>query len=247
MALGGDIQICKNTFIGLLGGFSRTPFHWQNHRGKGHMNTGNIGLYGTWVDECGLYVDGQVIGGRNRFKSHRNIAFGSIKRRAQEHHSAFQLSTDGEIGYAIALPDLTVQPFLNLDYVVVHEKRFRERGAQSLDLNIKSRTAQFLQGELGATFYHTYIVDDVLLRPAVQLGWVQKRPLNHANHIKGGLVGLPQALTVIGDNRVRNQLAPAVSFTAQFATGLNIIANMSAEVLNGQSTGELLLKVGYDF
>jgi outer membrane autotransporter protein len=246
-SLGGDAQLCKNTFVGLLGGYSNTPFDWKSRRGNGHMNTTNLGIYGTWMDDSGLYVDGQVIGGNNRFKSWRKIAFGSINRTAHESHRALQLSTDGEIGYAMALPCFTVQPFLNLDYILVHENSYKERGAQSFNLNIKSKTAQFLQGELGATIYHTYVVNETLIRPAIQLGWVQKRPFEHNGHVKGGLVGQPQTLIVVGDNRTRNQFAPAVSLTAQLPNGINLIANLSAEVFDGQNTGEALLKLGYDF
>ena len=252
-SLGGDVQIfknaCQSAFVGLLGGYSNTEFDWKTHRGNGHMNSYNLGAYGTWIDG-GFYVDAQVIGGQNRFKSFRNLNFtsptGSIKRIAREHHRAFQLSTDGEIGYAIPLESLTFQPFFNLDYVLVHEKSYKERGAQSLNLTIKSKTSNFLQGELGATFYHTYVVCDTLLRPAFQLGWVQKRPISNARE-KGGLVNQAQTLSVLGDGRVRNQLAPALSLTAQFPDGINVIANVSAEVLGGQSTGEALLKIGYDF
>jgi autotransporter-associated beta strand protein len=244
-SMGGDVQICKNAFIGLLGGYSNTPFEWKMHRGKGQMNTYNLGAYGTWIDG-GFYIDGQIIGGQNRFRSFRNIAFGSIKRTAREHHRAFQLSTDAEIGYAIPLESLTFQPFFNLDYVLVHEKGYKERGAQSLNLAVKSKTAQFLQGELGATIYHTYVICDTLFRPAFQLGWLQKRPVSNSKE-RGGLVGQPQTLTVLGDNRVRNQLAPALSLTAQFPEGFNVTANVSAEVLGGQNTGEALLKIGYDF
>ena len=86
----------------------------------------------------------------------------------------------------------------------------------------------------------------MLFRPAFQLGWVQKRPVSNG-HERGGLVNEPQTLTVLGDNRVRNQLAPALSLTAQLPNGLNVVANVSAEVLGGQSTGEALLKLGYDF
>ncbi|MBA3814160.1 MAG: autotransporter domain-containing protein, partial [Alphaproteobacteria bacterium] len=245
-SLGGDVQLCKNMFVGLLGGYSNTPFDWRSHRGNGHMHTTNLGVYGTWVKE-GFYLDGQIIGGNNRFKSWRKIAFGSINRTARESHRAFQLSTDGEIGYAMALPCFIFQPFINLDYVLVHEKSYREKGAQSLNLNIKSKRAQFLQGELGATIYHTYVVNDVLIRPAFQVGWLQKRPFEHNGSVKGGLVDQPKTLTVIGDNRVRNQFAPAVSLTAQFPNGFNMTANLSAEVFDGQNTGEALLRLGYDF
>ncbi len=247
ISLGADHEVVKNTFVGLFAGMSTTPFHWHGHRGKGHMKSYYGGLYGTWMDDCGLYLDGQVIAGQDRYRSHRNINFGPIHRKAKEHHHGNQFSVDTEVGYAMTLPLLTVQPYLDASYMFVHENGFREKGAQSLDFRIKKKNASFIRGAVGTQLYRTFVAGETLIRPAIQLAYVHKQPIGHHEAIKGGLVGEPQTLSVLGDNKPRNQFAPGISLTSQFQNGLYIIANVSGEVLDGQNAGEALVRVGYDF
>jgi hypothetical protein len=92
------------------------------------------------------------------------------------------------------------------------------------------------------------MVEDVLVRPSLQLGWVQKRPVGKGRaHIQGGLLNQPQTLTVLGDDRVRNQLSSGFSLSAQFNDGLYMIGNISGEVGSGEKSGEAILSVGYQF
>ncbi|MBY0502158.1 MAG: hypothetical protein K2P93_09685, partial [Alphaproteobacteria bacterium] len=63
----------------------------------------------------------------------------------------------------------------------------------------------------------------------------------------GGIIGEPQTLTLLGDSKVRNQVAPGVGVTVQFTKGLYVIANVSAQLGSGQNLGDALVRVGYDF
>ncbi|MBS0272666.1 MAG: autotransporter domain-containing protein [Proteobacteria bacterium] len=246
LSIGGDHQIVKNVFVGLFGGMSTTPFNWKHSRGHGRMKSYYGGVYGTWMSDMGLYVDGQVIAGQDRFHSTRKIQFANINRRAKEGHHGNQFSVDTEIGYAWGLPMMTVQPYIDASYMVVHEHGFREKGAQSLNFRIKSKTSPFIRGAVGTQLYRTFVCRDMLIRPAVQLAYVRKQPLGHKN-VRGGLVGQPQTLSVVGDNKVRNQFAPGVSLTAQLENGTYIIGNVSGQVFSGENSGEALVRIGYDF
>jgi outer membrane autotransporter protein len=246
LSIGGDHEVLCNTYLGILGGFSTTPFHWGQERGYGRMKSYYGGLYGTWLSQTGLYADGQIIAGGDQFHSKRNIKFPGINRVAKQSHKAGQFSANAEVGYAWMLQPFTLQPFLDGTYMFAKEQGFRERGAQSLNFKIKSKTSQFLRGEIGAQVYRTYVLCDALVRPAVQLSYVHKHPIS-GTHVKGGLVGEPQTLTLLGDSKVRNQVAPGVGVTVQFAKGLYIIANVSAQLGSGQNLGDALVRVGYDF
>ncbi|MBP9776331.1 MAG: autotransporter domain-containing protein, partial [Alphaproteobacteria bacterium] len=83
---------------------------------------------------------------------------------------------------------------------------------------IKGRMSQFFRGEIGAQVYKTYVLCDALVRPALQLSWVHKRSMGqNSAKVQGGLVGQAQSLSVAGDNRTRNQVAPGLALTVQFA------------------------------
>jgi autotransporter-associated beta strand protein len=246
LSIGGDHEVLCNTYLGILGGFSTTPFHWGQERGYGRMKSYYGGLYGTWLSQTGLYADGQIIAGGDQFHSKRNIKFPGINRVAKQSHKAGQFSANAEVGYAWMLQPFTLQPFLDGTYMFAKEQGFREKGAQSLNFKIKSKTSQFLRGEVGAQMYRTYVLCDALVRPAFQLSYVHKHPIS-GTHVKGGIVGEPQTLTLLGDSKVRNQVAPGVGVTVQFAKGLYIIANVSAQLGSGQNLGDALIRVGYDF
>ena len=130
----------------------------------------------------------------------------------------------------------------------VNESGFREKGAQSLDFKIKGRMSQFFRGEIGAQVYKTYVLCDALVRPALQLSWVHKRSMGpNSAKVQGGLVSQAPSLVVSGDNRTRNQVAPGLALTVQFAKGLYVIGNVSSQFGGGQKLGDALIRVGYDF
>lgn len=248
-ALGADYTIAKNTILGFLGGSSSTSFTWNQGRGWGHMNSGFGGLYAAWMEDRGFYVEGQTLFGGNRFKTARRIHFSTIDRTAREAHNAFQFTGNLELGYVIPLcASFTLQPFIMADYMVMRERGYTETGAGTLNMHIKSQTSQFLQGELGAIVYKTFAIDDILLRPTAELGWVQRRPVGSSkNKVKGGLINQPSSLVVTGLNKVYNQIAPGMGLITQFANGLYVSGNVYGQCGNGLNIGEALLRVGYDF
>ena len=248
ISLGGDHEVLKNTYLGFLGGMSTTPFHWQQGRGSGRVKSYYGGIYGTWLSQTGFYADGQLIAGGDNYNSHRNIVYPGVNRKARQSHNGGQFSTDLQAGYVWSLKHLTVQPYADATYMFVNESGFREKGAQSLDFKIKGRMSQFFRGEIGAQVYKTYVLCDALVRPALQLSWVHKRSMGlNSAKIQGGLVGQSQSLVVSGDNRNRNQVAPGLALTVQFAKGLYIISNVSSQFGGGEKLGDALLRIGYDF
>jgi fibronectin-binding autotransporter adhesin len=248
ISLGGDHEVLKNTYLGFLGGMSTTPFHWQQGRGSGRVKSYYGGIYGTWLSQTGFYADGQLIAGGDNYNSHRNIVYPGVNRKARQSHNGGRFSTDLQAGYVWSLKHLTVQPYVDATYMFVNESGFREKGAQSLDFKIKGRMSQFFRGEIGAQVYKTYVLCDALIRPALQLSWVHKRSMGpNSAKVQGGLVGQAQSLSVAGDNRTRNQVAPGLALTVQFAKGLYIIGNVSSQFGGGQKLGDALIRVGYDF
>jgi fibronectin-binding autotransporter adhesin len=248
ISLGGDHEVMKNTYLGFLGGMSTTPFHWQQGRGSGRVKSYYGGIYGTWLSQTGFYADGQLIAGGNNYNSHRNIVYPGVNRKARQNHNGGQFSTDLQAGYVWSLKHLTVQPYADATYMFVNESGFREKGAQSLDFKIKGRMSQFFRGEIGAQVYKTYVLCDALVRPALQLSWVHKRSMGpNSAKVQGGLVSQAPSLVVSGDNRTRNQVAPGLALTVQFAKGLYVIGNVSSQFGGGQKLGDALIRVGYDF
>ena len=247
-ALGVDYAITPSVLVGVLGGSSKTPFTWGSNRGNGQMSSGFGGLYAAWKDTSGFYIDGQTIFGGNHFTTNRTISFSNINRVATATHNAFQFTGNLELGYIAPVYDwFTCQPFILGDYLAMREAAYTETGAQSLNMSVNTRTSQFFQGEIGAMVYRTFAVDDVLLRPTAELGWMIRTPMGRTANVNGGLVNQPSSLVVTGVNKVYNQIAPGLGLVAQFASGLYASTNVYAECGGGLNIGEVLVKIGYEF
>ena len=248
IVLGADYEVTPNTLVGILGGTSAAPFTWGANRGYGQMNSGFGGVYGAWKEGHGFYVEGQTIFGGNHFSTNRNINFSTISRTASENHNAFQFTGNLEIGYTLPVYEwFTCQPFISSDYLVMRESGYTETGAQSLNMTVKPKTSQFLQGEVGAMVYKTFTVNEVLLRPIAELGWVIRAPLGATSKINGGLISQPSTLGVTGVNKVYNQVAPGLGLIAQFKSGMYVSGNVYGGFGGGLNIGEALVRVGYEF
>lgn len=247
ISFGGDHEISPNAILGMLTGLATTPYNWAKGHGKGRMNSYYGGVYGTWIS-CAFYLDGNILAGLNHFHSHRTISFSSIKRVSKESHNEKDLTGGMETGYVWVLKYFTFQPFVNASYELSHVQGFKEHDAQSLNFKIKSRTIQTLRSEVGAEIYQNYIYNDLFLRPAFGLSWVYERlTSSHSSRMRAGISGEPQSLILRHGPQVRNQVSPGGALTVQFGNGLYIVANVTAQLGSGQTLGDALLRIGYEF
>ncbi len=245
--LGADLQVFPNTYVGIMGGGMGTDFDWKQSRGKGHIRSYYGGLYGLWLSKEDIYVDGQVTLGGDNYRTHRNINFGTINRKASEKHKGLSVSADLEVGYLWTIEEAVIQPFFNYAYMASHEKGFRESGAGSLNIHRNGKTSQFGRSELGSLFSYFFAYGETLIYPSVKLSWVQKRPLNDGKDVKFNFTDQTLTATVHGDNRVRNLMYSGLSLTAQFKDGIYVVGNVNGEFGSGEKAGSVMASVGYQF
>jgi outer membrane autotransporter protein len=245
-SLGGDIRVCQNTYLGLMGGVMNTPFNWLQNRGWGKVSNVYGGIYGLWMSQEGIYVDGQALGGASRYHTHRSINF--LGRTAEGKHRGFDVSADLEAGYVLALQSTVLQPFVNVGYASFHEKAFQERGAGSINVRINNKTAQFLRTELGSLFSQIFTSGETLIYPTLRLSWVKKQPLNKSGHkINFAFEGQSLNATIRGDNKVKNLFRAGLGLTTEFKGGFYVSGDVSGAVGSGEKSGELMLALGYNF
>ena len=247
--LEADYEVTKSTLVGVMGGTSTSPYTWGQNLGSGTTNSGYGGLYAGWQDTSGFYLNGQSIFGGSHFKMNRNINFASISRTASSTHSAFQFMGNLELGYLSSIYDwFTCQPFILADYMVMREGSYTETGAQSLNMAVNAKTSQFLQAEAGVRAYTTFALGETLMRPSLELGYVQRRPLGGASsNVSQGLITQPASLVVTGVNKIYNQIAPAVGLSAQFKNGVYLSGNVYGQFGGGLNLGEAMIRLGYEF
>lgn len=129
-------------------------------------------LYARWSDPhkaAGPYLSAVVGGGRVGWRNQRHIAFAD--RRADSRHDGVLYGATLSGGYGVALNGWRLTPSLGLSFVHMHEENFRERGADSANLQVASRSNDSLQSLLGVRFARPLVLPRILLNPELRLEW----------------------------------------------------------------------------
>ena len=157
-------------------GYSHSGLNWGNDGGGGDLNSYFGALYGSW--HCGCFsLDGSALGGGTNNDLDRNITFSSIDRTARsDFWSYFFTAHLG--GRARDWCCSTWEPFALVDYHYYHRDHFKEKGANSLDLRVKSKDQHMLRGEAGLRWYCEFDRDCYCFAPYLGASWVGEFPLH---------------------------------------------------------------------
>lgn len=147
---GYDRMIRKNLFFGLATGYSYSDIDWCNKIGKGSTNSFYGGLYSFWFNNH-FYVNGAIYGVYMDSKGQRSHNFFHIDRVAKSHQKGAEFvgHIDGGIMFGMCKDRFEIRPNIALDYIYSYEDSFSEKGAQSLNLHVKSKNHQLIRAELG--------------------------------------------------------------------------------------------------
>jgi len=185
----GGIDWCCNPcfYFGVAAGYTHTGFDWNQKSGSGLINTYYGALYGSWLGSC-LSMDLAFIGGGSHHDIKREIAFTGLSREAKSDPWGYFFT--GHLG---ARGDwdcscFTFEPFAKVDYHYFDRESFKEKGAQSLNLKVRSNDQHFIRGEAGLRAYYTIHCDCFCWAPFLGASWVGDFPLFDSDQ-KASFVG----------------------------------------------------------
>jgi len=262
ISFGGDYEITPKILVGLLGSFSRMTYTLVQNQGSGSINSGSGGVYGGLYQAQGVNIAAQALFGRVTFDANRNQTAsitpgprpfpptfrGSTNfLTANNRHTASQFSGTLNLGYAFLIGQtLSLQPFLLGNYVSFNENGYTESGAGIYNLTVTPRRTRYLTWEPGLSFFKTFIYDTYLLRPMVQIGFMQQRTLTTSGGTANA-ADAPYAAPITGGRILYNQVAPALGLVAQFKNGFLFSGVVNAALGGGMNTGSALIRAGYIF
>ena len=188
-ALGMDWQLHRNLVFGLGGAGNYSRLDWNNHRGHSDIN----GYYGAAYTDFTynyFYLGASVLGGVDRYRTHRHINFSTIDETARAKHSAVDIMGQLSTGLFLGPSSCLFFPFINVDYFFLGQDSFTERGAPGLNLSVKSFDTQTVRAELGAGLQvqDKNYKETMCISPKVSLGWAMQRPVSHES-IKASFEG----------------------------------------------------------
>jgi outer membrane autotransporter protein len=164
MSAGIDYRITDHLAFGLFGGYSHT---WTDLRpGSIDVDTGRGGLYATYFDPTGWWVNAGVWGGYNSYSTSRQALLGP----ANGSTDGYEISTFGEAGYNFHCGDLTWGPLVAVQYTDVHVSGFSEHGSL-VPLDVHSNSQDSLRTDLGAQAYYNWHLGKTTVIPGLKLAW----------------------------------------------------------------------------
>jgi autotransporter-associated beta strand protein len=146
--VGLDIAGGSHFTIGIAGAYSLTPLKFHADRGHAEIESAYAGFYTGVYGSLG-YINISGLGSLNWYDESRKIEFAAIDRHATNRHMGRQALAHTDLGLIFPWAFLEFRPFGSGDFVWSEENHFKEKGAESLDLDVAKTRYQYLRGEVG--------------------------------------------------------------------------------------------------
>ena len=164
VSVGIDYRLTDHLAVGLFGAYAHT---WTDFRpGDGDVNTGRGGLYATYWDPQGWWVNAGIWGGYNSYSTSRQALLGP----ANGSTSGYEFSTFGDAGYDFHCGDLTFGPIVSMQYTDVHVNGFSENGSL-VPLAIHADSEDSLRTDVGGRAYYNWHLGKMLIIPSLTIAW----------------------------------------------------------------------------
>lgn len=209
--------VCSNELgLGIAASYTHSHLKWSKSAGHANINSYYGGFYADWSDEF-RYVNAALVGAYSHYKTDRHLHFATIDRHAKSAHNSWEGLVGLEAGFNFACDEwMEMIPFVKVDYIYLSQQGFREKGSNSLDLNVKKHKDQVVQSELGVIWTGRYSYENVcvpgILVPRIKLSYINDAPFGH-RHLSASFVDSDCNFTVKGLHFFRNLGAASLGLT----------------------------------
>ncbi|MFT3991762.1 MAG: autotransporter-associated beta strand repeat-containing protein [Luteolibacter sp.] len=169
--VGANRNLSHTTSIGIFGGYGDGNADYDNDSSI-DLTRQFIGGYLTYVNG-GFYANLSAGGGTFDYDSKRRIQFGTIDRTATASAEGTQIFGTVGGGYDFKFGDFRIGPQANLQRSTAKFKSFKEKGADSLNLEVDDTEYTSMQSQLGGRAAYTIQTSSsaMALVPFVQAFW----------------------------------------------------------------------------
>ena len=221
LVLGMDFCNPCGLYYGAAVGWTRSHFNWKPHKGNGNINSYYGAIYGSWLCGCGGF-DFSLIGGASDNDTSRKIQFTNVKRTARgdfwNQFVTVHLGTqfDWQCGCTV------FEPIVLVDYHYFARNSFKEKGANSLNLKMKSFDQHILRFEGGINWYWISEGEDCCYAPYIGVSYVGEYPLT-ASKQKASFSGQSNTFTVKSYDSAVNLVSPQAGVKYTNSSGTSFV------------------------
>jgi outer membrane autotransporter protein len=140
--VGADLRLAEEWVVGIYGGYQRAKVDFDFNGSEVAADTGSFGVFSTWFDGRGNWVEGQVGGSLSGFDTTRSVLGTNVEgdTTARAFTATLKAGRDFRMGKDRAW---SVTPALGLSYDHLRLDNFTETGSPAA-LAIRERTAESL-------------------------------------------------------------------------------------------------------
>ena len=169
-------------------------------------DSNNLTIYGTWLPDDSIAIDGYMGYGKIKLDSRRNVILGSITGVASGNTTGRQVMGGLSASYTKPVGNLSLSPYIGLDSIKTTFDGYDEVGTTLLELHFGDRTALSTTSNLGVRINSSYSYDWGALLPSARVTAVHEFQ-NKSRQISNELVITPGAGFVVEtDSPDRNYL-----------------------------------------
>jgi outer membrane autotransporter protein len=160
-----------NSFQGTIyGSFDSLDLHKARQGGKKSYEAVRSQVENSW------YVDGMFAFTQNNYDSRREIWLGTAKSVAKAEHYGQQYATNFEAGYKFVFEKtkhLEVTPFASLGYNYLYMNKYKEDGANALNLTVQGEGFHQLEQGLGTKLAYPMVAKQFgTFIPSAKAAWL---------------------------------------------------------------------------
>ena len=230
--VGGTIgaDYCATNFlVGVAASYTHDNLNWKQSAGHAKLDSYYGGVYARWNSDQ-FFVNVAALGGQNRYKTSRHLHFATIDREAHGTSKGHEWLVGGGFGFNLQSCDVEWTPYVNLDYVYLHQNGFTENGASSLNLDVHGKNSELFQGEVGVEVTRAFFTCGGVWTPKVKLAYVNQSPIANKKY-QASFVDSTCTYSVTGLNFERNLFAPSIGLTYQgCCDAISISVRYDAEI-----------------
>jgi len=228
-----------------IGGFHNSQ-RYGYCRKPNHLNGGHIEIY-TRYQPCNIFIDGLLDVGFSKSSTKRPIVFAGIDRIATSKQKGSSVALHVQCGYDSVHDNYSIVPLGRLSYYYAHQCRFRECGANSLDLDVHGFGRHTLRSQLGVQCNGCFDIHKALFIPQAHIAWAHTEQPNHQS-IYAHLVALGNREFSIQDASLKhnNSCITDIDIALQFSY-IKLFAHYTLEVGSPYLVNTLRLGLAYIF
>ncbi len=199
---GFDLAATDRTVVGVDAYALNRRLDYARPGARGEGQSLALGLYGSHLLTERLWIEGDAHHAWHDDEIVRQIAFGTLRRRATGERDARQWSARMGLVGAVPVGPFEVISGFHLLYGHLDEDGFDENGAGSIDLSVSSRGTHSLRSIVGldlatrSLFGSGPASETWRIQPHLGVYWVHEF-LDHDRGIRAGFVGSPGSFRVL--------------------------------------------------